>query len=134
LPFWLEGLNPNRPQYVGTFRHPLQVAKSLCARDPGYRIESGLELWRRYNGKLLEHYDTHAFPVLDFDMDSASYLQAFLSAIQLLDGLPTSPDKHFDFFDDALRHQTIPSSAELQRYASALESVMPVYERLRLLA
>lgn len=134
LPFWLEGLDEERLQFIATFRHPLSVAKSLNARQPDLSIEKGLALWRHYNEKLLDYHKQFNFPVLNFDLDPESYLQAFHAAVQRLDKLSIPPDKPLDFFDDALRHQKTLHADELQQYAQVLAPLMPVYEQLRLLA
>src|SRR6266481_5618996 len=44
-------------EFVGIFRHPFSVAKSLCER-PSFPItfEQGLELWLTYNRILLEEH------------------------------------------------------------------------------
>ena len=51
IPFWQEGLP--ELQFIGTFRHPLRVAVSLYRRSK-FSIRDGLELWLKYNSRLLE--------------------------------------------------------------------------------
>ena len=133
LPFWLEGLDEDKLQLIAIYRNPYSVAKSLNARQPDLTIEKGLALWREYNEKLLDYHKQYDFPVLNFDLDPTSYLQAFHKAVQSLGKLSISADKKLDFFDDALRHQNAISTAELQQYARILAPEMLIHQQLGLL-
>ena len=134
LPFWQEGLKGANLHYIATFRNPLSVAKSLNSRQPELSIEKGAELWRRYNEQLLDYQWRYGFPVVNFDLDSEPYLHSVFSAIQRLDMLPAPADKWPDFFENALRPQNSLEASELQRYAHALDPVMPIFEKLQALA
>lgn len=53
-------------EFVGIFRHPLAVARSLNKRS-GMPFSQGLGLWARYNSLLLREYRVGEFPLLCFD-------------------------------------------------------------------
>ena len=70
LPMWREALG-DRCQRAGIFRHPLAVAHSLGYRG-GPAImpeERALQLWAKYNRRLLDEHQRDPFPVLCFDWD-----------------------------------------------------------------
>ncbi len=52
---------------VGTFRHPMAVAKSLAARD-NIPVEKGLDLWARYNQKMVTQHQLAPFPLIKYDL------------------------------------------------------------------
>ncbi|MEZ5285165.1 MAG: hypothetical protein R2712_10225 [Vicinamibacterales bacterium] len=52
-------------EFAGIFRHPALVARSLRRRT-GLDMDTGLELWRVYNTRLLELHRRHAFPLMEF--------------------------------------------------------------------
>ncbi len=99
LPFWEEGIS--RVSFVGTFRHPVAVAKSLNTRNR-MPIEHALALWRRYNQELLSLWEKKPFPVVSFDEPRDDYMAAIDRAATAL-GL-TTPRSHPVFFEEQLRH------------------------------
>jgi hypothetical protein len=54
LKTWLKLLN-NEPAIVFTYRHPLEVAKSLSKREKGFTVERGLRLWIVYNMRAIQN-------------------------------------------------------------------------------
>lgn len=71
LPLWIqivEALN-STPYILHLFRHPDQVAASLCSRDR-YPVDTPYELWLRY--------------IVDAERDSRPYPRAFISYDALL--------------------------------------------------
>lgn len=75
LPFWQEAL-PDM-QYVATFRHPFAVVRSLQRRGPNLQPAiAPLELWMRYNRKLLGHIAAHDIPLVNFDWSPDAYGKA----------------------------------------------------------
>lgn len=54
LKTWLKLLK-TEPAIVFTYRHPLEVAKSLRKREPGMTIEQGLRLWIVYNMRAIQN-------------------------------------------------------------------------------
>jgi len=57
-------------EFVGIYRHPNAVAKSLEKRSSKNREES-LRLWYAYNKILYREYKKKPFPILNFDDDEA---------------------------------------------------------------
>lgn len=100
LPFWLAALR--QPILVGTYRHPLAVARSLEARG-GMPIDTGLALWSVYNERLLALRRVRRFPIVRFDIDPESYRRQIDDLAGKL-GLP-GLDGCEDFRDEALVHQ-----------------------------
>ena len=100
LPFWEVGLE--QISFVGSFRNPLAVAKSLNSRD-GMLIEQGLAIWRAYNQKLVSIWGRKPFPLVCFDNNPRDYLDSIDRIAGFL-GLE-SPEKPV-FFEENLRHQT----------------------------
>jgi len=106
LPFWLPAI-AGRARFVGTFRHPSQVIRSLCSRgrmsltpdDAGF-------LWLAYNRRLLDFVDRFDIPLVSFDLPSQSY-RARIDTFAMHLGLPGVPD-HPDpgFFEEDLRSDT----------------------------
>lgn len=70
---------------VGSFRHPLLVAASLNRRN-GMSIEKGLELWFKYNSKLLELCEKYPIDLIDFDRDEKGYID-IVNQIAIKNGL-----------------------------------------------
>jgi hypothetical protein len=73
-----------RCQMIGTFRHPVAVARSLEMRN-GMPLDEGVKLWTVYNERLVDLHRRRAFPLLNFDLEPSSYLQQFSQACELLD-------------------------------------------------
>lgn len=57
-------------EFVGIFRHPNAVVKSLGKRSSKTREES-LKLWYAYNRILYREYKRKPFPILNFDDEEA---------------------------------------------------------------
>jgi hypothetical protein len=118
LPFWLEGVPEAR--FVGTFRHPAQVARSLRSRDEQMSIETGLELWRQYNERLLATFDNSPFPIVSFDLSDVDYGQV---VDKLADRLGLTLHPQSSFFEPTLRT----AAAETTHLSDPISSL---YERL----
>ncbi len=73
LLFLLDGHLPYAEsiRFVGIFRHPLSVARSIEARD-GIPIEVGLEIWRVYNERLHLLCKSLGFPLVEFGVNAES--------------------------------------------------------------
>jgi hypothetical protein len=119
---WL-GLVPDL-EFVGVFRHPAQVARSLAGR-PALQVEDPVELWRLYNARLVELHRRSAFPVVSFDDDSAVLARNLDRVAEIL-GLATPTEEEPFFTDDLRRREGEPG--RLPADVSAL------YEELRTLA
>jgi hypothetical protein len=66
-------------EFVGIYRHPNAVAKSLEKRSSKSREES-LKLWYAYNRVLYQEYRKKPFPILSFDDDEAVLDEKIFSA------------------------------------------------------
>ncbi|MCG8413947.1 MAG: hypothetical protein MI746_06990, partial [Pseudomonadales bacterium] len=64
----LEGWRQLLPQmeFVGIFRHPALVARSINARNENLSLETSLDLWVHYNTRLLALLKQAPFPLLHF--------------------------------------------------------------------
>lgn len=98
LDFWQEAsLNAS---YVGTFRHPLSVARSLNKRSE-LPIEVGIALWDAYNSILLKAIKAAPFPLICFDTTNDQYIKNLTYLYETLSLENTN--KSLLFFDDTLR-------------------------------
>ena len=87
-------------QYVGIFRHPLAVARSLQTRS-GMPLAQGLELWFAYNRRLLQQYRQTPLPILCFDDDQSLFQQKLHGVLASLDF--DNSAWQGDFYDEGLR-------------------------------
>ncbi len=64
-------LRPRQPApvVVATFRHPLEVARSIATRD-GYQPEYGVALWEVYTRSIVQQVREHDVPAVWVDYDS----------------------------------------------------------------
>jgi hypothetical protein len=112
-------------EFVGVFRHPARVARSLAGR-PALRVEGPVELWRVYNERLLELHRRSAFPVVCFDDDSDVLGRNLDRVAEMLGLAPPTEDE--PFFTDDLRRM------EEAEQAGLPPDVLALYEELRALA
>jgi len=89
-------------QLIGTFRHPEAVAQSLYKRNE-IPIEGGIELWLKYNRRLVELHRRYRFPLVQFDLLGEEYIQQY-RALCLLLGLPFDYEKASEFYETNLVH------------------------------
>jgi len=103
LKFWLEVFKSFFDiKYVGTFRHPLSVAKSLLNRNH-MPIEDGINLWEIYNTRLHEIQHNTGFPLISFDVYATEYKKAIEHVTDKLN-IQKKTIKNNVFFDGSLRH------------------------------
>lgn len=81
---------------VGTFRHPMAVARSLFARNE-LPIEAGLATWERYNRDLVREHQQRGFPLVSFDRLGEDYIRQYQRLCQWLD-LPFREAAARDFY------------------------------------
>jgi hypothetical protein len=96
---WLEAIP--KMCLVGSIRHPMAVARSLENRG-GMPLAKGLDLWARYNLRLLELHEIHEFPIVNFDLPKDEYEESVERIARQFE-LP-SPEKS-RFFEDEHRHE-----------------------------
>jgi hypothetical protein len=103
LPFWIKKLKDI--DFIGTFRHPYAVAKSLYSRKSfSIPIDEGLELWYHYNNQLLKLHNQYQFNLLNFDLPEDQYKRTLILFAGKL-GLSTD-SKKLSFFEKKLKQQT----------------------------
>jgi len=101
LPFWLEsGVDFT---FVGTFRHPRAVARSLLGRPGLAPRTEPTALWAHYNRKLIEYADHYEVPSVCFDWPAPRYMRA-VDEIARRFGLDAAPADTDRFFEEALRN------------------------------
>ncbi|MGB3456459.1 MAG: sulfotransferase [Litorimonas sp.] len=65
------------PTFVGTFRHPVAVVRSLRHRAEQWgrpmSEDAALSLWTRYNRALLDVHSRKSFPVIRYDQPEDGY-------------------------------------------------------------
>ena len=108
-------------EFVGVFRHPARVARSLASR-PELPVQDPVGVWRSYNQRLLEVHRAQPFPLLSFDVET-DVLEANLERVAGMLGLDAEPDEE-RFFAQDLRRQDA-EAIELPADVAAL------YEELR---
>ena len=101
LPTWLDSVPDLR--LIGTFRHPLSVARSLHRRSPmRMPLEKAFALWKDYNEMLLQYQRHYGFPLVNFDLPARDYLDCATRALLTL-GLRADPNS-IRFFEPSLRN------------------------------
>lgn len=90
-------------QFIGIFRHPAAVARSLDARG-GMHEDMAYRLWRIYNQHLLRLHDQVAFPLLCFDQDESELHEKLDCEIARL-GLAVPAGERF--FSAELKHHSV---------------------------
>jgi tetratricopeptide (TPR) repeat protein len=137
LDFWREGIADL--QFVGSFRHPLNVAMSLYQRNK-MPISEGIQLWLEHNRCLLEAWRQEPFPLICFDLDREAYLSQIEEIVNFLntrfgEQLDLSVSAAQSFYESQLVHEkeTIAtSSTESQDDDNRLLSTAEkLYEELR---
>lgn len=124
LPFWLDSAAMTSPVFIGTYRHPQRVALSLHQRGR-MPMEEAWHLWLTYNSRLVKLRQAYEFPLVDFDLIEADYLQDVLRKLARI-GLDSSAiATGTDFFDPSLR-----TMADI-RDISLPEAVNSLYATLR---
>lgn len=128
LDFWLDGLKAITDiVFVGTFRHPLAVAKSLMTRN-NKPINEGLVLWETYNTRLLEIQKKYPFPLVSFDVEPDEYRKAVIRITNKL-GLRYNHPVDSPFFETTLRHETFDSPVEIsENTLNIYHELMKIYE------
>lgn len=95
---WKEAL-PNL-EFVGIFRHPSLVAQSLVKRN-GFTFQQGIDLWVRYNRKLVAEYRNSKFPIIEFVNDSVEMKSSLASLVK---ALKLKDDIEINFLSEDLVH------------------------------
>lgn len=119
LPLWLDVLNDLliETRIVTTYRHPLEVAKSLTVRN-NFSTQKGLLLWMHYFFELEYHSRKLPRLFLHFAKDFED-MPNLVSRLGAFSGLSISEDERLhaiDFFEPRLKHQNQPQSINTTDY------------------
>lgn len=94
------------PKFVGTFRHPSEVAASLVHRAQAWQqsmpLDKAFTIWGAYNAALLRLHTQDPFDVIRFDIDPTLYNQKLVGICEKLD---LKMPKNAKFRDAALHNQ-----------------------------
>jgi len=124
LDFW-QGAIPDM-KFIGTFRHPYRVARSLNNRD-NTPLDVGMKLWLRYNLRLIELLHQYNFDIVDFDAEPETYLNDVIGKLVALGIEADRAEEARSFFDTSLRNQASASTAEVEMPPE----VADVYQQLQ---
>ncbi len=97
-------------QFIGIYRHPMAVAKSLQKRGH-LPIADGLALWQHYNKLLLRERKQRRFPMLCFDWDEQTLQERLARAATDLGMSGAAEDD--PFYAPELRHHNFTALDEL---------------------
>ncbi len=107
---WLKGLPSVEP--VGIFRHPRLVTASLRCRN-NYPEAEAMQLWLKYNLKLLQWHERLGFPILSFDDFEFTFGQQVRALVTDL-RLPRQ-SQMLGFYEARFRHTHAEESEPLPR-------------------
>jgi len=107
-------------EFVGIFRHPSLVAKSLMKRN-NFTEEHALYLWLRYNRRLLRFHKKNNFPIIEFDPNISNTKYSLNRLFEKL---------NLDF-DPGFLDESLVNNTELKELKF---EVKEVYEKLRAIA
>ncbi len=110
-------------RFIGIFRHPESVARSLSARGQ-IPQERAFGLWKAYNKKLLDLYRQQAFPLLSFDEDE-NILHNKMEKVFAELGLKSPSEERF--FSSELKHHRVINSP-------LPDDLQDIYTELQLIA
>jgi hypothetical protein len=109
-------------EFIGIYRHPNAVAKSLEKRSNKTREES-LNLWYAYNSVLYREYLKKPFPILCFDDDEAVLDEKIVRAASQMGLNRQNPEEKF--YTSELRHNDGSGDAMLP------EKITQLYQKLK---
>ena len=100
---WLE-LVPQL-EFVGVFRHPVAVHRSLHRRNQIVDRKLAVSLWTTYNGPLVALHRRRPFPIIRFDVPP-SVLRAQLDRVATQLGFTNEPADEPFYADELVHHDT----------------------------
>ncbi len=111
---------------VGSFRNPFSVANSLQRRNPNIGDQSfWMDLWNKYNMRLIEIWEERRFPIINFDKKDTEYLEDLNKIYDVLGLEGGDKDSRSLFFDTSMR-------AEVSEEAEGLPgNILATYRRLQ---
>jgi len=120
IDFWREALP--RLMVVATLRHPRLVAESLRRRGGG-SVDDWLDLWAKYNERLLALYRADPFPIIRYDIGDEAYRRSLAS---VMDRLALRAPARMEFFDPILRHHEAPPEPLPARIGALYEALREI--------
>ncbi|MEM9313834.1 MAG: hypothetical protein AAGA95_04345 [Pseudomonadota bacterium] len=132
---WL-GLRPNARR-LGVLRHPLAVARSLERRN-GLATDAGVQLWCRYNQRLLELLEKRPFSLLLFTADPDRLVRSITAVLEKdfseeIRQEAVQPERLADFFDAGLVHHAPSLGLDLRDELTAAGVTVDIAEAASLL-
>jgi hypothetical protein len=82
-------------EFIGIFRNPMVVARSLHARSALISVQKGLEIWKHYNQCLLTQYDKFPFPLMCFDWSVDFFHDKVNQVVEKLHLNPVNEEQRF---------------------------------------
>lgn len=104
LDAWLDVAESH--QMVGTFRHPVAVATSLAQRD-GFAMQTGYDLWLRYNTELVRWHMMYGFPLIEYNLTDVKSYRKTITELACVLGLVPDIAQLSQFITSTLEHQRI---------------------------
>ena len=110
--FTLEGWQDVLPnlELVGIFRHPLEVAMSMRQRN-GFSLEQGLDIWKRYNERLLTIHGRRGFDLVEFVADPEVMRAKLALLVERLRLPQPVPASGLSFFEEGIRQHEAEDTA-----------------------
>lgn len=91
---------------IGTFRHPVAVARSLVKRHKGMGVseEMAYPLWATYNAELVRWHRMYQFPIVEFDLADGEMYCRTIVALAIEFGLYPDMARLNEFVSSDLDH------------------------------
>ena len=102
---WLDVVEPPYA-FVGTFRHPEAVGRSLAHRN-GLSPDATYELWLKYNQKLVELHQQDPFPLVEYRLDNAGVYCSVVADVAEQMGLKPNLPALQKFVEAKLEHYPV---------------------------
>ncbi len=134
LPFWLEGLRDFNIKFIGSFRNPVSVVRSIRSRNTDFEFEHALSIWEQYNSQLVHLIHQHNVPLVSFELAAKDYDLTVRKAMQLQDLEMIETDDKTAFFDDGLRNQLLTETERMALLSPLPEHIKALYSELERLA
>ena len=120
-------------QYIGSFRHPSKVVASIEKRNKKNKNNklSGvdwLEVWYKYNMRLLEEQERRKFPIVCFDWGRDVYIKNVSNIIENYLGRKNKL-KSINFYDAQLRRNEQIDHAIPEKYQKVYNQLLEISNR-----
>jgi len=114
-------------KYIGIFRHPFDVARSLNFRN-NIQIDQGLRLWYLYNSKLIMLVTKKKFPILFFNVTKDEFHNSVEETLNYLN-IPYS-NVVTTFYEEKLIHYKVNNNTD-SFPDNIPDYIMNLYENLK---